>query len=59
MAPLTAMQPTVEVLSDIDIDAVAALLDGLDITIVEDGPATASRKCSTDNGCDTVAGSDC
>ncbi|WP_018655669.1 hypothetical protein [Actinomadura flavalba] len=39
--------------------AVVALLDGLDITVVHDGPATASRKCSTDNGCDTLAGSDC
>jgi FxLD family lantipeptide len=39
--------------------AVAALLADLDITVVEAGPATASRKCSTDNGCDTVAGSQC
>jgi FxLD family lantipeptide len=38
---------------------VAALLADLDIAVVEAGPATASRKCSADNGCDTVAGSQC
>lgn len=55
MAALTAAQPTTEAPAA----AVSALLDGLDITVVEAGPATASRKCSTDNGCDTVAGGDC
>lgn len=57
MAPSTATQPAIE--APADAPAVAALLAGLDISIVEAGPATASRKCSTDNGCDTVAGSDC
>ncbi|GAA4239294.1 hypothetical protein GCM10022254_58830 [Actinomadura meridiana] len=35
------------------------LLAGLDITVVASGAATLSRKCSTDNGCDTLAGGDC
>ncbi|MET9067763.1 hypothetical protein [Streptosporangium sandarakinum] len=39
--------------------AVAALLADLDITVVETGPATTARKCSTDNGCDTLANGDC
>jgi FxLD family lantipeptide len=51
-SPLTAEDPAGD-------PAVAALLADLDITVVEAGPATASRKCSTDNGCDTVAGSQC
>jgi len=42
-----------------DVDEPAGLLDGLDITVVTAGPATLSRKCSTDNGCDTLAGGDC
>jgi hypothetical protein len=42
-SPLTAEAPAGDA-------AVAALLADLDMTIVEAGPATASRKCSTDNG---------
>ncbi|WP_433177336.1 FxLD family lanthipeptide [Actinoallomurus sp. CA-150999] len=59
MATTTASTAPLTAEASADAAAVAALLDGLDITVVEAGPATASRKCSTDNGCDTVAGSDC
>ncbi len=31
----------------------------LDVEIVEEGPAAAALLSSTDDGCDTVRGSDC
>ncbi|WP_214104599.1 hypothetical protein [Acrocarpospora catenulata] len=37
----------------------SGLLAGLDLRLVETGSATEARRCSTDNGCDTVAGGDC
>ncbi|SDG75232.1 FxLD family lantipeptide [Sinosporangium album] len=42
-----------------DVAEPGSLLAGLDITVVEAGPATLSRRCSTDNGCDTLANGDC
>lgn len=38
---------------------VDAFLEGLDMRIVESGPAVHARKCSTDNGCDTQKTGDC
>lgn len=35
------------------------LLAGLDMRIVESGPAVHARKGSTDNGCDTQKTGDC
>lgn len=57
MANPTTVQTTADALPDDA--AVAALLADLDVTVVEAGPATLARNCSTDNGCDTLAGSDC
>ncbi|MFF4988528.1 hypothetical protein ACFY19_15120 [Streptosporangium saharense] len=41
------------------VTAMGSLLDGLDMRIVETGPAVLARKCSTDNGCDTKKTGDC
>lgn len=34
-------------------------LDDLDVRIVDGGDVAGALQCSTDNGCDTVRGSDC
>lgn len=56
---MSLMDTSGAVSTDADTASALAVLADLDLTIVEGGPAVSARKCSTDNGCDTVAGSDC
>lgn len=51
MTTETLEQPVAASTLDLDLD--------LDVRIVTTGPVTAALLCTTDNGCNTVRGSDC
>jgi FxLD family lantipeptide len=58
MIPATSLLATDSAAPD-SATSISSFLDGLDMRIVETGPAVHARKCSTDNGCDTQKTGDC